>query len=229
MKSLSGQFSKAAGSLSIKVLILLMAALGSTSLVSSSVYAILTAKTTTGSPESISTGTITLTMTDNTTAGISGGFTTPITNMGIGDVANRYVNIYHGGTLTGGKLVFANFINEAATALALDPTNGLYVAIRECTIPWTVTGVCPSPGVSTLALQTTSIFSIGGFTGSPMQLALSSMAPGVTNYLKFSFRLPIGNNENVIDGVFPTGTVQGLTQTFNWIFMETPANAVTNS
>ena len=216
---------RVAASLPIKVAILLLAALGSLTLVSSSVYATISATYRMPTTQSFSTGTMTLKMADNTTAGISAGMTIPITNMGAasGDVTRRYVNLFHGGTLTGGQMLFGALQNELPTPLTKDPNFGLYVAIRECSVPWTPPATCN--GTVTVAMQSTSVQVI---QGNFQPIILSTGAPGTTNYLQFSFRTP-PNNESVVDGFFPSNSVQGQTQTMTWVFMENPANVTSNS
>jgi hypothetical protein len=57
---------------------------------------------------------------------------------------------------------------------------------------------------------------------------LPSSLAGSTNRLKISIALPAGN-ENVLNGVLPVGTVQGLTSAITWSFTVAERAAITSN
>lgn len=212
----------AIGTMTAKVAIVTAAALGGTALVSSSVFASLTATASNTTGGSVETGTLKLTQAASGVSGITGGFTTNITNVAPGDTVNRYITLTNGGTLDGDVLTLA-IAASPSNALTTNGTAGLQVTIKECAIAWTNAGVC-TPG-STTVLAASSLLSLA----SAKTLAVSSLASAAVNYLQFSLNLPAGS-EVTNNGTLPAGTVQGLTTAVTWNFLETlRANTTTNS
>ena len=101
MNPMSAALSKGAGSIALKVTIVVTAAVGGAGMVSSNVFAALTATASNTSGGSITTGTLSLTLAPSAVTGITGGFTTAITAMGPGDTVNRYIDLTNAGTLDG--------------------------------------------------------------------------------------------------------------------------------
>ncbi len=89
MNPMSAALSKGAGSIALKVTIVVTAAVGGAGMVSSNVFAALTATASNTSGGSITTGTLSLTVAPSSVTGITGGFTSAITAMGPGDTVNR--------------------------------------------------------------------------------------------------------------------------------------------
>jgi len=214
--------SRAAGSLLMKCAILLCAVLGATSLTTSSVYATLIAKARTTIPQSVTTGTLSLTMTTGLNSGTTDGFIAPIVNMAAGDGVVRFVDITLGGSLSGSTLYLVGTPSETATALLTDVNSGLRLSVEECDLPYSSSGNCSSTVYNDLT--STAYATVGG----RFRINTYNLTPGRTIYLKILFRLP-GGNEFVQDGVLPTGSLQGLTQNITWSFEETVANGTSIS
>lgn len=211
-----------AGTFTAKIAIVAAAALGGTALVSSSVFASLTATGSNTSGGSVNSGTLKLTQAPSGVAGITGGFATAISNIAPGDTINRYVDLTNGGTLDGNVLNLATAASPSNT-LTTDGTNGLQVTIKECAIAWTSAGVCTP--VATTALAQTSLLNMGV----AKTLTMSTLASSAINHLQFIITLPAGS-EVTNNGSLPTGTVQGLTAAITWNFLETlRTNTTTNS
>ena len=101
IKSLFSTTAKSVGSIGLKVVIVSAATLGGAALVSSSVFASLTATAFNTSPQSVSTGTLKLSQAPSGVAGLTGGFLTAIAAMAPGDTVNRFVDVTNAGTLAG--------------------------------------------------------------------------------------------------------------------------------
>ena len=98
MNPMTKALSKGAGSVALKITIVVAAALGGAGMVASNVFAALTATATNTSGGSVTTGTLSLTY---SALGGSGEFTSAITAMGPGDTVNRYINLNIAGNLDG--------------------------------------------------------------------------------------------------------------------------------
>jgi hypothetical protein len=220
-KTLGLSLGKAATATLVKVAIAGVAVMGGTALVSSSVFASLTATATNTSGGSVSTGTLSLTQAASGVAGITGGFTTAITAMGPGDTVNRYINLTNGGTLD----AINPTLSIAATpsnALTTSAGAGIQVFIQNCTVDWTNLGGCT--GTKTTVLAATPASSLG----TAAALTLPSTLAGAVSHLQISLSLPAGS-ENVLNGVLPGGTIQGLTTAITWTFNETERTGTTTN
>ena len=212
--------SKSAGSLFIKVAIVLSAAIGGTSLVSSSVFASLTATTFNTTPQSVSTGTLSLVETSVVTVGITGGVVTAISSMAPGDTVNRYIDLNNLGTLDETNTVL-QLTAASATTLDSDTVKGLQITIRECSVAWTNTGTCS--GANTVVLASTPAATL---KASARVLTLASTLAGRVARLQIAIALPTGS-EVTTNGVLPGGTVQGLSTSLTWTFTEDQRLATT--
>lgn len=222
MNPINKVISKGAGSLTLKIVIVLVAALGGAGIVSSSVFAALTATATNTSGGSITSGTLSLTLAPSAVSGITGGFTTAITAFAPGDTVNRYIELTNGGTLNG-QLPTLQLAAAPSNALTTNATSGLQITVNSCSIQWTNTGTCGE--TSTVVMTTTSATTL---ISSAQSITLPSVLAGAISHLKVSINLPAGN-ENVLNGVPPVGTVQGLTTALTWSFTITERNAVTTN
>jgi hypothetical protein len=211
---------RGASSVALKVTIVIAAALGGTGLVASNVFAALTATATNTSGGSVTTGTLKLELAPSGVSGITGGFTSPISAMGPGDTFNRYIDLSNTGTLDGATPTL-QLVTADSNTLVNSPTAGLQVTITSCTVAWTNTGTCS--GTSSASLATTPVSTL---KASAQSITLPSVLVGGVNYLKVSTALPIGT-ENVLNGVLPVGTVQGLTAALTWTFVIQERAAVT--
>ena len=216
MKLNSGFALQGAVRLTVKIVVVVTAATGGAALVSSSVFASLTAVATAST--SVTSGTLSLT--DTATAG-SGGLVTPIAAMAPGDVRNRYLTLVNGGTLDAETPTVR--IATGGNALTTDGVKGLQITINACSVAWTqATGVCG--GTTTVVLASTSALALVSDTA----LNLPSNLAGASTALKISIALPSGN-EVTTDGVLPGGTIQGLTTTLAWTFTEQQRTATTTN
>jgi hypothetical protein len=207
---------RGAGRLTVKIAVVVSAALGGSALVSSSVFASLTAIATAST--SVTSGTLKLT--DTATVG-SGGLVTPIALMAPGDTVTRYVDLWNSGTLNSDTTTV--ILTGSGNALTTDATNGLQVLIESCPGTWVVvTGVCTGGG-STIVLAATSANAL--LTTKTLTLP-SYLANAITN-LKISIGLPAGT-EVTTNGVLPPGTIQGLTTTLAWTFTEQQRTGTTS-
>ena len=220
-KTLGLSLGKAATATLIKVAIAGVAVMGGTALVSSSVFASLTATATNTSGGSVATGTLSLTQAASGVAGITGGFTTAISAMGPGDTVNRYINLTNGGTLDAINPTL-QISATPANALTTSATAGIQVTIKNCTVDWTNAGVCS--GTQTTALAATAASALG----SAAALTLPSTLAGAVSHLQISIALPAGT-ENTLNGVLPGGTIQGLTTAITWTFNETERTGTTTN
>jgi hypothetical protein len=224
MRNMTMALSKGAGSVALKITIVAAAALGGTGLVATNVFAALTATATNTSGGQVTTGTLKLTLAPSSVSGITNGFTTSIANIGPGDTANRYIDLTNGGTLDGMTPTLLLSTSDTNT-LVESATAGLQIAINACSVAWTNTGTCS--GTPTVVLASTSVKTL---KTSAQSITLPTVNAGTVNYLKISTSLP-ASTENVVNGVLPVGTIQGLTATLTWAFTITDSNAnpTTNS
>lgn len=225
LRTLSGFAAKSAGSVALKTLVVVGAGLGGTSLVSSSVFASLTATASNTSGGSVQTGTLSLTQA-SATAPASGGFTTAITGMAPGDTVNRYIDLTNGGSINAGGMTLG-IAASPSNVLTTNGTTGLQVVVDECSIAWsTVTpGVCS--GTTTHNLLSTPAATLT----TPQTFTPSTLTASATPlHLKISISLPAGS-EITVNGVSNAGvnTVQGLTTALTWTFTETERTATTTN
>ena len=211
----SGTAIQGALRLTAKITVVAAAVVGGGALVSSSVFASLTAVATAST--SVTSGTLSLT--DTATAG-SGGLVTAIPAMAPGDVVNRYVDLTNGGTLDADTTTVR--IVATSNALTTDATKGLKVTISACSVAW-VTGSCS--GTTTPVLVQTAVSAI---VAADQNLNLPSKLAGAINRLKVSIMLP-DNTEVTTNGALPSGTIQGLTATLAWTFTEQQRTATTTN
>jgi hypothetical protein len=220
MNPIASVLSKSAGSIAFKATIVVAAAIGGAGLVSSNVFAALTATASNTTGGSVTTGTLSLTLAPSTVPGITGGFTTAITAMAPGDTVNRYIDLTNAGTLDGVTPTLLISSVDSNTILN-NPTTGLQVSISACTVAWTNTGTCS--GTTTSVIASTPVATL---KSAAQSITLPSVLAGGLNRLKISIALP-ASSEVTINGVLPVGTVQGLTAALTWSFTITERNAIT--
>ena len=211
-----------AESLLVKIVIVVAAAVGGAGMVASNVFAALTATATNTDGGSITTGTLKLTLAPSAVSGITGGFTTAITAFAPGDTVNRYIELTNAGTLDGQTPTLA-LTPSVSNALTTNATAGLQVNIASCSTQWSNTGTCSE--TTTVVLATTAATTL---VAGAQSITLPSNIAGSVSHLKVSISLPAGN-ENVLNGVLPVGTVQGLTTALTWSFTIAERNGVTSN
>ena len=216
MKLISGTVLQSATRLTVKLVVVAAAAVGGGALVSSSVFASMTAVA--SASTSVNSGTLILTQVANGT--LTAGLTTAISNMASGDVQNRYITLTNGGTLDASALTLT--ATSSGTLLTTDPTKGLKVNINVCTTAWT-SGTCAG---SSSVLASTFVSTI---IATPAVVSLPTvLTHGGSAFLQIGITLPT-NSEVVTNGV-TTGLVQGLTDSVTWKFTTTQiTNAAVNS
>ncbi|WP_290059839.1 TasA family protein [Amycolatopsis solani] len=184
------------------------------------VWATLSATAANVTPETISSGTLKLTLAAN-----GAGFDQAVSNLAPGDVVNRYVDLTSGGSLDAQALT----MQVAATgsgALVTDgaTTKALRVTVKQCPGTWnTSTGACSGGTASTL-LPATALSGLG----SAQSLIAGAVAAGSVAHLQVSVQLP-DQNETTVNGTLPTATIQGLTANLTYTFAETQRSATTTN
>ena len=222
MNPIATVLSKSAGSIALKVTIIAAAAIGGAGLVSSNVFAALTATASNTTGGSVTTGTLSLTLAPSSVSGLTGGFTTAITAMGPGDTVNRYIDLTNAGTLDGATPTLAITTADSNT-IVNNAVTGLQVTISACTVAWTNTGTCS--GTTTSVIASTPVSTL---KTSAQSITLPTVLATGVNRLKVAISLPAGS-ENTVNGVLPVGTVQGLTAALTWQFTVTERSAVTTN
>lgn len=188
------------------------------------VYAGLNATASNATPQTASSGTLSLTMGANGT-----GFTTNIALLAPGDVVNRYVDLTNGGTLAGQALTLG-VVDGTPTKLSTDAINGLHVTVTSCSggaaPAWTPgAGTCTGTGATTSVLATNVALSA---LGTPVSLVAGAQAAGFVHHLQLSITLP-NQTETTANGVLPGGTIQGLSASLTWTFTEAQRTATTTT
>ena len=182
-------------------------------LATAGVYAGLSA-TATGS-ESVSSGTLNMTLTAD---GTSSGFSTFTPKMAPGDTDNVYVNVNNTGTLataSGMTLAVAGSPLNALTNGSV-AGEGLTLTATQCSVAWTVaTGVCSGTTTSILAnTQLSALATATSLSNVPSLVA----STGQLAHVQFS--LGLVGTETSTNGVAPGSTIQGLTAALTFTFTE---------
>ena len=181
-------------------------------LATAGVYAGLSA-TATGA-ESVSSGTLNLTLTPD----VGAGFTNFTAKMAPGDTNNVYVNLNNTGSLAsaaGMTLAVAGLPSNALTNGSV-VGEGLNVSAVQCSVAWTLaTGTCS--GTTTPILSTTQVSIMGAgvaLSNIPAMIA----ATGQVAHVQVSLGLVA--TETSVNGVPPVATIQGLSTTLTYTFTE---------
>lgn len=188
----------------------------------SGVYATLNAKASNVTPQVADSGTLALTMGSGTG---STGFGSKIANLAPGDVSNRYVDLNNNGTLASTALS----LDVAATgtpSLITDGTTGkaLRVTVKSCSVAWDAAkGTCSGTTKTEIAAAPLSSLA----TARPFT-ATTGLTAGEMARLQVSVALP-DQNETTVNGVAPTGTVQGGSVNLTYSFTEAQAGPATNN
>jgi hypothetical protein len=130
----------------------------------------------------ISSGTLSIDLTQP-------GFAIPATttNFVPGDSLTRAVNLVNDGSSALGSVTLSTTA-AAPSVLTTDTTNGLQLAVKSCTVPWT------QAGTATAATYTCSgterVLGSGPAIGNYVLSNPASLAAGATDYLTFAISLP---------------------------------------
>jgi len=181
-------------------------------LATAGVYAGLSA-TATGA-ESVSSGTLNLTLSPD----VGAGFSNFAGKMAPGDTDNVYVNLNNTGTLAsaaGMTLAVAGAPSNALTNGSV-VGEGLSVTATQCSVAWTLaTGTCS--GTTTPILATTQVSAMNAGVALSNVPALVA-ATGQLAHVQVS--LGLAGTETSVNGVTPASTIQGLSTTLSYTFTE---------
>ncbi|MCR6484468.1 CalY family protein [Amycolatopsis sp. OK19-0408] len=181
------------------------------------VWATLSATAANVTPETISSGTLKLTLAAN-----GAGFDQSIANLAPGDTVNRYVDLTSGGSLDAQALTM-QVAATGSSALVTDgaSTKALRVTVKQCPGTWnTATGACG--GTASTLLPATALSGLG----SAQSLIAGAVTAGSVAHLQVSVQLP-DQTETTVNGTLPTATIQGLTANLTYTFAETQRSATT--
>ncbi|MDQ1685074.1 MAG: hypothetical protein QOC82_1811 [Frankiaceae bacterium] len=200
-------------------------AVGGLILTAGGVYAGLNAIATNTTPQTVTSGTLKLTMANN-----GAGFSQNVSNVAPGDVVNRFVDLTNGGTLDAQNLTLT-VADGTPTKLTTDATNGLHVSVLACTTAgWVVnaltnTATCADVGGPTTIVNNAALATI---SGTPASLVAGSVPQGSVYHYEISVTLP-SQNETTTNGTLPGGTIQGLSASLTWTFNELQRSATTTN
>jgi spore coat-associated protein N len=189
------------------------------------VYAGLNAVATNASPQTVTSGTLKLTMANN---GV--GFGQSISDMAPGDVVNRFVDLTNGGNLDASALTLS-VADGTPTKLTTDATNGLHVSVLACTTAaWVVnsssnTATCADTGGPTTVVNNAALATI---SGTPATLVSGTVAKASVYHYEISLTLP-NQSETTTNGTLPANTIQGLSAALTWSFNEAQRTATTTN
>ena len=181
-------------------------------LATAGVYAGLSA-TATGT-ESVSSGTLNLTLTPD----VGAGFSNFLAKMAPGDTDNVYVNLNNTGTLASAAGMTLGVVGLPSNALTNGSVvgEGLNVTAVQCSVAWTLaTGTCSGATTPILATTQVSLMNAGvALSNIPALVA----ATGQVAHVQVS--LGLTGTETSVNGVPPAATIQGLSTTLTYTFTE---------
>jgi hypothetical protein len=176
-------------------------------------------------PQSVTSGTLSLTLADH-----GAGFTSAISNLAPGDTVNRYVDLTNGGNLDGQGLTLAVDTTSSDPQLITDGTSpstskALRVTVKSCSSTWdNTTGTCTASGTVTQLLAATPLSGLA----SAQSLISGAIASLAVQHLQIAVQLP-DQSETTTNGTPISGTIQGRTATLTWNFQEAQRTAATTN
>jgi hypothetical protein len=141
-----------------------------------------------------------------------GAVAIPVSTSGFvpGDSLTRAVNLVNDGAADLGSVTLSSTLASGTpNALTMDPANGLQVAVKACSVPWTQGGTAQAP-TYTCSGTSRTIMS-GPAVGNATLSGPASLTAGGTDYLTFSVSLP-----TTADNSF-----QGLSASLSLVFTGT--------
>jgi hypothetical protein len=117
------------------------------------------------------------------------GFSVPVTtsNFVPGDSLTRAVNLVNDGSSALGSVTLGSTV-AAPSVLTTDTTNGLQLAVKSCSVPWTQAGTAQA---ATYTCSGTERLLGSGPAVTTMALpSPASLVAGATDYLTFAISLP---------------------------------------
>jgi spore coat-associated protein N len=201
------------------------------------VFATFTASVTAG-PQTITSGTVKLAV------GPVNDAATGATNIAAGDTIAREADLNSTGGTIATKEITLKFSASPTSLLDTDPTNGLQVSVKACTVAWTRKVEAPPPAFkytcggaeSTVKIGGAETASVGTLETTPAALApLNSLGAGGQDFLVFTLTLPAGAPGNIgkvavcsgtSGGTEATEDLQGCSSTLTYTFQATQRNAI---
>jgi predicted ribosomally synthesized peptide with SipW-like signal peptide len=192
----------------------------------------------TAGPQAISSGTVKIAV------GPVNDAATGATNIAAGDTIAREADLNSTGATLANKEITLKFTASPTSKLDTDPTNGLQVSIKACTVAWTRKVEAPPPAFKYTCGGAESTVKIGGAeTASVSALEttagaltpLNSLATGGQDYLVFTLTLPEGAPGDLskiaactgpVSGTVATEDLQGCSSTLTYTFQATQRNAI---
>src|SRR5215210_4682623 len=132
----------------------------------------------------VSSGTLSINLTQP-----AGAYSIPVSvsNLVPGDSITRAVNLVNDGDL-GMSAINVVSTATASSILTTDQTNGLQLAVKSCSVPWTQGGTASAPSYTCSGSQSTIMS--GPVVANTSLSNPASLNPGGTDYLTFSISLP---------------------------------------
>ena len=117
------------------------------------------------------------------------GFTIPVTtsNFVPGDSLTRAVNLVNDGSAALRSVTLGSTVTTPSI-LTTDATNGLQLAVKSCSVPWTQGGTAQAPTYACSATERT--LAAGPVVGNYSLSNPASLVAGATDYLTFAISLP---------------------------------------
>jgi hypothetical protein len=130
----------------------------------------------------IQSGTVAISLTQQ-------GFTVPATtsNFVPGDSLTRAVNLSNAGSSAFGSVTLGSTVGTPSN-LTTDTTNGLQLAVKKCSVPYTQGGTATAATYTCSGTETQ--LASGPAVGNFSLAGVASLNPGGTDYLTFSISLP---------------------------------------
>jgi hypothetical protein len=139
----------------------------------------------------ISSGTLSIDVTQQ-------GFTVPVTtsNFVPGDSLTRAVNLVNDGSSALGSVSLASTV-ATPSVLTTDTTNGLQLAVKSCSVPYTQGGTASAATYT--CSGTERVLGMGPVVNNMSLSNPASLVAGATDYLTFSISLP-ASADNTFQG-----------------------------
>ena len=202
------------------------------------VFATFTDSVTAG-PQPITSGTIKLAV------GPVNDAATGATNIAAGDTIAREADLNStGGTIANKEITLKFSAPVTKSLLNEDPTNGLQVSVKACTVAWTRKVEAPPPAFkytcggaeSTVKLGGAETTSVSALETTPAALTpLNSLGAGGQDFLVFTLTLPVGAPGNLGEHAACSGTLggnektenlEGCSSTLTYTFQATQRNGI---
>jgi spore coat-associated protein N len=192
----------------------------------------------TAGPQAISSGTVKIAV------GPVNDAATGATNIAAGDTVAREADLNSTAATLADKEITLKFTASPTSKLDTDPTNGLQVSVKACTVAWTRKVEAPPPAFkytcggaeSTVKIGGAETASVSALETTPAALTpLNSLATGGQDYLVFTLTLPeaapgdlskIAACTGPVSGTVATEDLQGCSSTLTYTFQATQRAAI---